>query len=239
MATKKKTRRFAEGGYSDQEASDLMNKDIVPTRASTYLASSEPTTKQSAADQRAEDAAMARQEAREARKSTPVAKVAPKTKASASSSETIGDQGSPKDSSSTDYSDQNSRSVRGEKRFTGKETKAESDVIDRMAKYGKEQEAAKKSKAESKNVADTESAYPKEKAPVYKLGDEDRNGPIGDTLDYLKKNSEKKVPQRFGKRYEGQDGKDSKLKFKSGGSVKSGGRGDGLAQRGRTKGTMR
>ena len=51
-------RRFAEGGYTDQEASDLMLNDVAPKRESIRLTSDEPATPQSAADQRAEDAAI-------------------------------------------------------------------------------------------------------------------------------------------------------------------------------------
>ena len=64
-------RKFAEGGYTDQEASDLMLNDIVPKRESIRLISDEPATPQSAADQAAEDAAVAREAAREARAAAP------------------------------------------------------------------------------------------------------------------------------------------------------------------------
>ena len=66
-----KRRKFAEGGYTDQEASDLMLRDIVPKRESIRLTSDEPATPQSAADTAAENAAMAREMAREARAAAP------------------------------------------------------------------------------------------------------------------------------------------------------------------------
>jgi hypothetical protein len=66
-----KKRKFSEGGYTDQEASDLMLKDIVPKRESIRLTSDEPATPQSAADTAAEEAAMAREMAREARAAAP------------------------------------------------------------------------------------------------------------------------------------------------------------------------
>ena len=70
-----KKKRFADGGYTDQEASDLMKNDVVPKR-SIYLTSDEPATPQSAADTAAENAALAREAAQEARRSAP--RVAPK-----------------------------------------------------------------------------------------------------------------------------------------------------------------
>lgn len=184
---KKKMKRFAEGGYSDQEASDLMEKNIVPTRASTYsgiMASGDTSgwTKDELEALKANEAA----EAKPARKAAP----APKAKAN-TSSQAEARAAEPKET--PDYSDQNSRSVRSEK----KESKP---------------------------------------SPA---GDTERNGPIGDLMDEAKKNVGKKTPYRAGKRYAGQEG-GSSLKYKAGGSVKSsGGRGDGLAQRGKTKGTMR
>jgi hypothetical protein len=73
-----KKKRFAEGGYTDQEASDLMLNDILPKR-SIRLTSDEPATAQSAADTAAENAAMAREMAREARAAAP--RVAPRAAA--------------------------------------------------------------------------------------------------------------------------------------------------------------
>jgi len=65
-----KKKRFNDGGYTDQEASDLMKNDVVPKR-STYLTSDEPATPQSAEDTAAENAALAREAAQEARRSAP------------------------------------------------------------------------------------------------------------------------------------------------------------------------
>ena len=65
-----KKKRFNDGGYTDQEASDLMKNDVVPKR-STYLTSNEPATPQSAEDTAAENAALAREAAQEARRSAP------------------------------------------------------------------------------------------------------------------------------------------------------------------------
>ena len=229
-----KKRKFDGGGYTDQEAADLMERNIVPKRESIRLTSDEPATKQSAADQAAEDAAVAR----EARRSMPVAKpvakpspIAPKLTPMMRDDAPMSMEAKP----ASDYSDQNSRSVRGEKRFTGKETAAESDMIDRINASAKEQKAKKMVSDNIKSIADMESGYPKEKAPVYNRGDMGRNGPIGDLVDIIKSNRGK-VPQRSGSRYSGQDG-GSGLKYKSGGSVASK-RGDGIAQRGKTKGKM-
>ena len=73
-----KKKRFNDGGYTDQEASDLMKNDVVPKR-STYLTSNEPATPQSAEDTAAENAALAREAAQEARRSAP--RVAPRVAA--------------------------------------------------------------------------------------------------------------------------------------------------------------
>lgn len=73
-----KKKRFNDGGYTDQEASDLMKNDVVPKR-STYLTSDEPATPQSAEDTAAENAALAREAAQEARRSAP--RVAPRVAA--------------------------------------------------------------------------------------------------------------------------------------------------------------
>jgi len=73
-----KKRKFNTGGYTDQEASDLMLNDILPKR-SIRLTSDEPETAQSAADTAAENAALAREMARETRAAAPRAapRVAP------------------------------------------------------------------------------------------------------------------------------------------------------------------
>jgi hypothetical protein len=69
-------------------------------------------------------------------------------------------------------------------------------------------------------------------------GSFDRNGPIGDLMDMVKSNANKgKVPQRSGKRYEGQEGGNT-LKYKKGGTVKAKARGCGIAQRGLTRGRI-
>jgi hypothetical protein len=77
-----KKRKFNTGGYTDQEASDLMLNDILPKR-SIRLTSDEPETAQSAADTAAENAALAREMARETRAAAPRAapRVAPTVRA--------------------------------------------------------------------------------------------------------------------------------------------------------------
>ena len=179
-----KRRKFAEGGYTDQEASDLMLRDIVPKRESIRLTSDEPATPQSAADTAAENAAMAREMAREARAAAP-RPAAPRPAATPSPAPTS----APSRSNQNDYS-------MNESEGSGRGTST--------------------------------------RAPS--RGDYSRNGPVGDAIEGIK--------GLMGKLPRGRAAAKRKLlrerpleatPMKKGGAVKAK-RGDGIAQRGKTKG---
>lgn len=175
-----KKKRFADGGYTDQEASDLMKNDVVPKR-STYLTSSEPETPQSAEDTAAENAALARDAAQEARRSAP--RAAPAVRAAPDM-----------------VSDQLSRNVPAPR--TAMMTPPEPEAPRR--------------------------------APS--RGDTSRNGPIGDAIDAITRGL-RNLPHNQEMRRERmrRERPLEAMPMKKGGAVKAK-RGDGIAQRGKTKG---
>lgn len=109
-----------------------------------------------------------------------------------------------------DYSDQNSRNAAPEKKTP--------DYSDQN----------------SRNIAPKNKTF---ETPA-RMGD-DRNGPIGDTKDAIKEKYESmKAMGKFKPRQKASStGESGKLKYAKGGMVTR--RGDGIAQRGRTKGTVR
>ena len=193
-------RKFAEGGYTDQEASDLMLNDIVPKRESIRLISDEPATPQSAADQRAEDAAVAREAAREARASAP-RPAAPRATAPTAAAPTprsapkAMDEGSP------------------EAYTAPKSTVAAPAPVPRMP---------------------IERLIEKAQEPKGKVTPRPRMIPSADEGPRI--TSRKPKPMSRAERLE-RDAMNASP-FKKGGSVGASKRGDGIAQRGKTKGRM-
>lgn len=186
-----KKKRFAGGGYTDQEASDLMKNDVVPVR-STYLTSNEPETPQSAEDTAAENAALARDAAQAARRSAP--RATPRAAVRATP-DMVSDQLSrnvprPRLGNQNDYSD---------------------------------------------NAQEGSGGGAAARAPS--RGDMSRNGPIGDAIDAITRGL-RNLPHNQEMRRERMR-RERPLEvtpMKKGGAVKASKRGDGIAQRGKTKG---
>jgi hypothetical protein len=192
-----KKKRFADGGYTDQEASDLMHNNIVPKRESIRLTSDEPATPQSAADQAAEDAAVAREAMREARVSAPRV-VAP--------------------------------------RATAPAPRAVASAVEM---------------GNPESYTAPRSTVAPVRTPAPSRGDYSRNGPIGDLIERAQEPKGTVTPRPRMVPSEATDGMTSrkpkpKLKpkgmsdspYKKGGAVKASKRGDGIAQRGKTKGRL-
>lgn len=202
-----KKRKFNTGGYTDQEASDLMLNDILPKR-SIRLTSDEPETAQSAADTAAENAALAREMARETRAAAP--RVAPRVAPTVRATPDM-------------VSDQMSRNIPAPK------PDMSSDQL-------------------SRNVP-----APRTATPTVSSGrDYSRNGPIGDLRRIAEEPKGKVTPRPDmvpsadeGPRITSNKPKPkpkpkgmSSSPYKAGGAVKASKRGDGIAQRGKTKGRL-
>lgn len=185
-----KKKRFNDGGYTDQEASDLMKNDVVPRR-SIRLTSDEPATPQSAEDTAAENAALAREAAQEARRSAPRAapRVAPRPVVTGNP-ENYGAAPRPSLGNQNDYSSNMQEGTGG----------------------------------------DTNTRLPSR-------GDYSRNGPLGDASDAIGRLL-RNLPHNKQLRKERllRERPLEATPMKKGGAVKASKRGDGIAQRGKTKG---
>ena len=191
-----KKKRFNDGGYTDQEASDLMKNDVVPKR-STYLTSNEPATPQSAEDTAAENAALAREAAQEARRSAP--RVAPRAAA-------------PRLNIQDDYST-------GEMQGSGRGASNPKNQNDYSMN---EQEGSGKPQR------------PYHRMPIEGAIDMIKKAPdaIGNLLRNLPHNKQLRKERLLRERPL------EHMPMKKGGAVKASKRGDGIAQRGKTKGRM-
>lgn len=191
-----KKKRFNDGGYTDQEASDLMKNDVVPKR-STYLTSNEPATPQSAEDTAAENAALAREAAQEARRSAP--RVAPRVAA-------------PRLNIQDDYST-------GEMQGSGRGASNPKNQNDYSMN---EQEGSGKPQR------------PYHRMPIEGAIDMIKKAPdaIGNLLRSLPHNKQLRKERLLRERPL------EATPMKKGGAVKASKRGDGIAQRGKTKGRM-
>ena len=184
-----KKKRFNDGGYTDQEASDLMKNDVVPKR-STYLTSNEPATPQSAEDTAAENAALAREAAQEARRSAP--SVAPRVAA-------------PRLNIQDDYST-------GEMQGSGR--------------------GASNPKNQNDYSMNEQEGSGKPQRPYHRMPIEGAIDAIGNLLRNLPHNKQLRKERLLRERPL------EATPMKKGGAVKASKRGDGIAQRGKTKGRM-
>lgn len=200
-----KKKRFNDGGYTDQEASDLMKNDVVPKR-STYLTSDEPATPQSAEDTAAENAALAREAAQEARRSAP--RVAPRVATPVPRAAVP--VGTP---SRNDYS---MNGQEGSGRGTSTRAPSRNDYsINEQEGSGKPQQ-------------------PYHRMPIEGAIDMIKKAPdaIGNLLRSLPHNKQLRKEKLLRERPL------EATPMKKGGAVKASKRGDGIAQRGKTKGRM-
>lgn len=206
-----KKKRFAEGGYTDQEASDLMLNNVVPKRESIRLTSDEAATPQSAADTAAENAAMAREIAREARAAAP--RSAPRAAPRPTPAAVPPTSAAPAPRSAPSLGNQNDYSM-NETEGSGRGTSAPLPRGGRFNQNGPIEDLIERAQEPRGRVV------PRTRIP---------------TADVEPRMTSRK-PKPMSRADKAERDAMNASPFKKGGAIKASRRGDGIAQRGKTKG---